>query len=148
MKLDKEKEKREVKMEIQESCTICLDDFEGNQVQALAQAREADIQKGMAPAQVTGSTSSYARKYALGGLFNLDDNKDPDSTNKHGKEVIKDEQGNNGAKIGLDQIDKIQQLIKLGKIDSDKMKLFYKVKTIQDLNYAQAEEIIKNKEKN
>ena len=37
-------------------------------------------------AQITGSASSYARKYALNGLFCIDDTKDPDSTNKHGKE--------------------------------------------------------------
>jgi len=41
----------------------------------------------MGDAQITGSSSSYARKYALGGLFNLDDNKDPDATNKHGKDT-------------------------------------------------------------
>ena len=42
-------------------------------------AREADDRRGMDPAQVTGSTSSYARKYALGGLLLLDDAKDPDT---------------------------------------------------------------------
>ena len=36
--------------------------------------------------QVSGSTSSYARKYALNGLFAIDDNKDSDFTNTHGKE--------------------------------------------------------------
>lgn len=42
-------------------------------------AREADTKAGMDPAQITGSASSYARKYALNGLFLLDDTKDPDS---------------------------------------------------------------------
>jgi len=41
--------------------------------------------KGMDKAQASGASSSYARKYALGGLFLLDDNKDADATNKHGK---------------------------------------------------------------
>lgn len=36
--------------------------------------------------QITGASSSYARKYALNGLFCIDDNKDSDSTNTHGKE--------------------------------------------------------------
>ena len=40
----------------------------------------------MNPAQITGSTSSYARKYALNGLFLIDDTKDADATNTHGKE--------------------------------------------------------------
>ena len=50
-----------------------------------AYAREALEQKGMNDSQITGSTSSYARKYALNGLFCIDDTKDSDSTNKHGK---------------------------------------------------------------
>jgi hypothetical protein len=51
-----------------------------------AHAREAETQKGMNDSQITGSTSSYARKYALNGLFLIDDNKDSDTTNTHGKE--------------------------------------------------------------
>ena len=42
-------------------------------------AREAEEKKGMDVAQVTGAASSYARKYALNGLFCIDDNKDPDT---------------------------------------------------------------------
>lgn len=56
-------------------------------VQSQAMAREAEDKKGMDPAQLTGATSSYARKYALGGLFALDDVKDADATNKHGKDA-------------------------------------------------------------
>ncbi|MFA9376259.1 MAG: ERF family protein [Lachnotalea sp.] len=47
-----------------------------------AYAREEESKKGMDASQVTGSTSSYARKYALNGLFCIDDVKDSDSTNK------------------------------------------------------------------
>ena len=43
-----------------------------------AYAREEETKKGMDAAQITGSASSYARKYALNGLFAIDDNKDPD----------------------------------------------------------------------
>ena len=50
-------------------------------------AREAASKKGMDEAQITGSASSYARKYALNGLFAIDDTKDPDATNDHGKSV-------------------------------------------------------------
>ena len=50
-----------------------------NTVQAEAFAREALSKKGMDDGQVTGSTSSYARKYALNGLLCIDDNKDADS---------------------------------------------------------------------
>jgi hypothetical protein len=51
----------------------------GNQsISASAYAREAFAKKGMDEAQVTGAASSYARKYALNGLFCIDDNKDSD----------------------------------------------------------------------
>ena len=46
---------------------------------------EAETKKGMDDAQITGSASSYARKYALNGLFAIDDTKDADATNDHGK---------------------------------------------------------------
>jgi len=48
-------------------------------------ARESESKKGMDAAQITGAASSYARKYALNGLFLIDDTKDPDATNDHGK---------------------------------------------------------------
>lgn len=44
-----------------------------------AYARESLSKRGMDDAQVTGSTSSYARKYALNGMYNIDDNKDADT---------------------------------------------------------------------
>jgi hypothetical protein len=46
-----------------------------------AYAREEESKKGMDGSQVTGASSSYARKYCLNGLFNIDDNKDSDATN-------------------------------------------------------------------
>jgi len=49
---------------------------------ATAYAREEETKKGMDGSQLTGSTSSYARKYALNGLFCIDDTKDADSTEK------------------------------------------------------------------
>lgn len=55
---------------------------------AVAYAREEETKKGMDGAQITGSASSYARKYALNGLFAIDDTADPDATNDHGKEKV------------------------------------------------------------
>ncbi len=51
--------------------------------EATAFARESLQQKGMNEAQITGSASSYARKYALNGLFAIDDNKDADTDEHH-----------------------------------------------------------------
>ena len=53
--------------------------FEGNIATAHAYARESLIKKGMDTAQITGSASSCARKYALNGLFAIDDARDPDT---------------------------------------------------------------------
>jgi len=54
-------------------------------IEVSAMAREAADKKGMDDSQITGSTSSYARKYALNGLFLIDDTRDADATNDHGK---------------------------------------------------------------
>lgn len=60
--------------------TACLTDCEtGEQLSSCAFAREAETKKGMDDSQITGTASSYARKYALNGLFLLDDTKDEDS---------------------------------------------------------------------
>ena len=61
----------------------------GDTTETSAYARESAEKRGMDASQVTGATSSYARKYALNGLFAIDDNKDADATNTHGKETIK-----------------------------------------------------------
>ena len=54
---------------------------------ASAFAREPENKKGQDESQITGSASSYASKYALNGLFAIDDTKDADATNTHGKQA-------------------------------------------------------------
>lgn len=54
-----------------------INDYEERSVSAFA--REEDSKKGMDGSQITGAASSYARKYALNGLFAIDDTKDADS---------------------------------------------------------------------
>ena len=61
-----------------------------DEVSSVAFAREAETKKGLDDAQITGSSSSYARKYALNGLFLLDDSKDPD-TDEYQKQITKGE---------------------------------------------------------
>ena len=82
-----------------EATAMFLDVETGDSVVARALAREDETKKGMDLAQVTGSVSSYARKYALNGLFAIDDNKDPDSTNRHGKE-------DSNIKVNMTAVDK------------------------------------------
>ena len=66
--------------------TVRITSFEETEgdyaVEVTAYAREADTSPMMSPAQVTGATSSYARKYALNGLFAIDDTQD-DDTREH-----------------------------------------------------------------
>ena len=71
--------------------TATFTDIEsGEQITVNGRAREESEKKGMDGSQVTGAASSYARKYALNGLFCIDDSKDSDSTNE-------DEAKNGGA---------------------------------------------------
>lgn len=61
--------------------TATLINAEGKSVSTEAYAREEETKKGMDASQITGASSSYARKYALNGLLCIDDNKDSDTTN-------------------------------------------------------------------
>ena len=61
-----------------------LYDLESDEhIVASAYARESEKKAGMDDSQITGSCSSYARKYALNGLFNIDDTKDADTDEQH-----------------------------------------------------------------
>lgn len=76
----------EVASRVYVKATATITDLtDGSSTSVSALAREAEEKKGMDAAQVTGAASSYARKYALGGLFCLDDVADSDATNTHGK---------------------------------------------------------------
>ena len=59
-----------------------------NETVVTASAREAETKKGMDDSQITGTASSYARKYALNGLFLIDDTKDAD-TDEYQKQTSK-----------------------------------------------------------
>lgn len=61
--------------------TVTLRNSEGETEQTTAWAREEETKKGTDASQITGAASSYARKYALCGLFAIDDGKDADSLN-------------------------------------------------------------------
>lgn len=90
--------------------------------ETVAYAREEEIQKGMSASQLTGSTSSYARKYALNGLFAIDDTKDADATNTHGKN--KEPEINPDLDIieGLKACDTLANLVKYKDSYKDKVK--------------------------
>jgi hypothetical protein len=69
---------------VQATATLWLDDKDCEPLaRSTGFAREAETKKGMDESQITGAASSYARKYALNGLFAIDDTKDADFSNKH-----------------------------------------------------------------
>ena len=89
------------KVVVKENCwayieaTATFVDIEtGESISTTGFAREAENKKGMDASQITGSASSYARKYALNGLFLIDDAVDPDS-DSHQKLTGGGSQGSN-----------------------------------------------------
>ena len=81
----------------------------GEKITTQANARESEIKKGMDDSQITGTASSYARKYCLNGLFLIDDTKDAD-TNEYQK-TTKAEPKIEGRKINLKELGILQQTI-------------------------------------
>ena len=72
-------------------------------VSVTASAREDEMKKGMDGCQITGSCSSYARKYALNGLFDIDDTKDSEDDSLSPKNPANNDpndHGNDGKEIG------------------------------------------------
>lgn len=111
-------------------------------VENSAFARESLSKKGMDDAQVSGSTSSYARKYALNGLFLIDDQKDSDSLNdgKEEKSVNK----RPAYMATKKQVEVITGLIKDGHIDQEFIKkaLGKEVKKFSELTMTEASRLI------
>ena len=97
-----------------------------------AYAREEESKKGQDASQITGTASSYARKYALNGLFLIDDTKDAD-TDEHAKQTGTEPKKASEKQIGL--IKKLSQ-------DLTTITDYYKIENIEDLTSAQASEVI------
>lgn len=87
------------------------------QIQTSALAREEETKKGMDGSQITGASSSYARKYALNGMFMIDDTKDSDSTNTHGKDKTEQEKVKNFLNSRNGMIEKLSEYVKGDKLE-------------------------------
>lgn len=119
--------------------TAILWDSENGRISNAAYAREEEIKKGMDASQVTGATSSYARKYALNGLFCIDDVKDAD-TRDNRQQAAKEEQKaeQDQKKIENMTISDIKVKALLSRcekegVDPGKIIKLYKVKSIEEL---------------
>ena len=110
---------------------------EKGEISVSAYAREAEAKKGMDEAQITGSASSYARKYALNGLFAIDDTKDADATNTHTDEP-KEGQKSKVAYMTPEQLSDLTQLCEVTHSDIEKLTAYYKVKSFSQVPYDKA----------
>ena len=113
-----------------------LDTEDDSTMSNTAYAREEEVKKGMDGSQITGTASSYARKYALNGLFLIDDTKDAD-TDAYTK-LTKAED-----KATASQIKTIKTLVK----DIPAMLNYYKIDKLEDMTKTDAEDLIKRKSK-
>nr|DAR77985.1 MAG TPA: ERF superfamily protein [Caudoviricetes sp.] len=93
-----------------------------------AYAREPASKKGSDESQITGAASSYARKYALNGLFAIDDAKDADATNTH--EDARDKKGEYPAPMSEEQVADLLQLCEASGTDPRKVAAAYKTSDI------------------
>lgn len=116
----------------------------------VAYAREEETKKGMDGSQITGSASSYARKYALNGLFCIDDTKDADSrdnTNNNTPNTksvggIKKVSGTSITPISEKQLKYANTLISQTNSDREIIKDLYKVTSLTELTSSQASDLI------
>lgn len=105
---------------------VLTDEENGECVQTVAFAREELQKKGMDASQVTGSASSYARKYALNGMFAIDDTKDADTLDNREKDKPKTEKNSDVESIRA-------QMAITGTNEADVLK-YYKVKRLEDIS--------------
>jgi hypothetical protein len=110
-------------------------------------AREAESKKGMDASQITGAASSYARKYALNGLFLIDDTRDADTHEPEKKEEL-NRKFPTTKHINLDQRIMIDDLIVESGTDRDAFKKYYKIENVKELSasrFAEAVDFLKRK---
>ncbi len=111
-----------------------IDCEDSSQITNSAYAREEDTKKGMDAGQVTGSVSSYARKYALNGLFCIDDIKDAD-TDEHTRQAT--------PMVTKEQIQKIKsELVRTG-LDDSLILTEYVISMFDEMTQSQYEDCMK-----
>lgn len=114
--------------------TVTLSDDKGYPVKVIAYAREDETKKGMDSSQITGSASSYARKYALNGLFAIDDVKDADDDKQHDEVPTK---------VSEPTLKFLQQVFSKESLQTKLAELLdsHQISKLSDLPYQAAEEL-------
>lgn len=136
-----------------------IDTENGESVSNSALARESAEKKGQDDSQITGTASSYARKYALNGLFLIDDTKDADTDEAHVEkearaEKAKDDEKNEAlvTDIGDMKIAPVKVNVLKGDIDSglmneEKMLAYFKVEKLEDVTEKQFSDYVQKRNK-
>lgn len=123
-----------------------IDTENGESISNTALARESIDKKGMDDSQITGTASSYARKYALNGLFLIDDTKDADTDENH---IERETKAENVAKMKIDQakINVLARDIESGVIKREDLLNYFKVKKLEDITEGQFRDYVEQKNK-
>lgn len=121
--------------------TAKVTDSSGEYIQTRAFARESEEKAKMDSSQVTGSASSYARKYALNGLFCIDDTKDQDFYDNSSNRV------NTPLKLKRKQVDEIIKGCLEYEVDINLILNTFRVDSISDLTLTQYNSIMNNFER-
>lgn len=134
------------------------DNETGNNIHVSALAREAEKKAGMDDSQITGTASSYARKYALNGLFLLDDTKDADSDEHHTEVEEKKKKAEEEAhakeveeiskmKISKIKVEALAEKAYAEGVPIERICTLYKVKAIECMNEKQYRNCMENWQK-
>lgn len=136
-----------------------IDTENGESVSNSALARESADKKGMDDSQITGTASSYARKYALNGLLLIDDTKDADTDEAHVEKEARAEKAKDDEKnealvkdIGDMKIAPVKVNVLKGDIDSglmneEKMLAYFKVEKLEDVTEKQFSDYVQKRNK-
>lgn len=132
-----------------------IDTETGEKICSTASAREQEDKKGMDQSQITGTASSYARKYALNGLLLIDDTKDAD-TDEHHNQVEKSGHKNSvdpymptqDGKVSKVQMDFLKSELKRTGITQKTIITNYEVKSLNDLSEGQILDALRRLSKN
>ena len=112
-----------------------LDNENNENIEVSAFAREPEQKKGMDESQITGTASSYARKYALNGLFLLDDTKDADTDEYHNQTAY--QQANNKTTVTSEQVGKLKvEMLRTGATEQYICE-YYKLNKLIDMTQEQ-----------
>ena len=113
-----------------------LDNENNESIEVSAFAREPEQKKGMDESQITGTASSYARKYALNGLFLLDDTKDADTDEYHNQTAYQ-QANENKTTVTSEQVGKLKvEMLRTGATEQYICE-YYKLNKLIDMTQEQ-----------